>query len=333
MLNTESILGVDLESDQFRLFLLDNMVWPIVIVAFIIFSILIPRIFASVENLQFLLYSSSTLGLIVLAESLCLISGHFDLSVGSITGFSAVFTAMLLANWFPNTGGIVGILIILGVGALIGLGNGVAVSIFGVNPFLQTLGFFIVFRSAITVLTTRSVSDLPEIYLALGSARIHNVPIAIIFVIALYILTWAWLNYSRTGLALYAIGGDKESAQEAGINTQRLVLGVYVLSGILCALAGLIITGFLGAATTTLAQNSVFPAFAATVIGGISLLGGRGNVLNAFGGVLLLTTIEGGLVMLRIQASIVNTVNGIVLILAIFLFTFGERYRRRILSS
>lgn len=321
------------DRDRLVLSLLDNMVWPIVLIAFGAFAVLIPETFATYRNIQFLVYSSAALGLIVLAESLCLISGNFDLSVGSIAGFSAMFTAIALTQWAPWLEGVGGILLILSVGAAIGLMNGVSVAYFGVNPFLQTLGFFIIFRSAVTILSTRSVGGLPELYTYLGGERIAGVPVAIGFVLLLYVGVWAWLNYTRSGLAIYAIGGDEDSAREAGINTQFMVMIVFVLSGLLSAMGGLLYTGFLNAATTTLAQNSVFPAFAAAVIGGISLKGGRGNVLNAFGGVILLATVEAGLVMMQVEAMVVNTVNGIILLAAIFLFTFGERYRSRVLTS
>lgn len=330
---TKTLSGLNLDKTRLQLLALDNMVWPILLATFIGFTALLPEIFATFRNVEYLLYSSASLGLITLAVALTLISGHFDLSVGSITGFSAVFTAMVLTNWFPGTPGIVGILIILIVGTTIGLGNGVAVAIFGVNPFLQTLAFLLVFRSAVTVMTTTSITGLPSSYMFLGSEDVFGIPVAIFVVLIVILLTWFGLNYTRTGLELFAIGGNKAAAEEAGINTRRLVLFVYGLSGFYCALAGLILTGFLGAATTTLADGTVFPAFAAAVIGGISLYGGRGNVMNAFGGVLLLAIVQTGLVMLRVPAEVVNLVNGVVLLIAIFLFTFGERYRDRILSS
>lgn len=325
--------NVSIDRDQIILNLFDNISWPILLITVVTFSVLLPESFPTYRNFEFLIYSSAALGLIVLAEAICLISGNFDLSVGSIAGFSGMFTALAITNWFPGLGGIEGVILILLVGALLGFLNGFSVSYLGVNPFLQTLAFFIIFRSAVTMLSTRSVSGLPETYLFLGEAKVFGIPFAILFVFAIYGAVWFWLNYMRSGIALYSIGGNEVSAREAGIDTQFLVMLVFVISGILSALGGLLFTGFLGAATTTLAQNTVFPAFAAAVIGGISLTGGRGNVLNAFGGVLLLATVESGLVMFRVEANLVNTINGLILLGAIFLFTFGERYRHRVLST
>jgi len=324
---------VSLDREQIILKLLDNISWPILLIAVVVFSAILPDSFPTYSNFEFLIYSSAALGLIVLAESICLISGNFDLSVGSVAGFSGMFTALAITKWFPGLGGIEGLILILLVGGLLGFLNGYSVSYLGVNPFLQTLAFFIIFRSAVTMLSTRSISGLPETYLFIGGTKVFGIPFAIFFMFGIYALVWFWLNNMRSGIAIYSIGGNEVSAREAGIDTKFLVMMVFVVSGVLSALGGLLFTGFLGAATTTLAQNTVFPAFAAAVIGGISLRGGRGNVLNAFGGVLLLATVESGLVMLRVEANMVNTINGIILLGAIFLFTFGERYRARVLST
>ncbi len=332
-------------ANQLILWLLDNIIWPIVLLAFVIFSVLLPGVFSSAQNIQFLLFSSAALGMLVLAESLCLLSGNFDLSIGSIAGFSAMFTALFLHEWFPGMPGEVGILVILLVGATIGLGNGVAIGYFGINPFLQTLAFFIIFRGAITILSSLSVAPLPGAYTFLGGSTIatipglgdlgplSNVPVAILVLLALYAIAWYVLNYTRFGLAVYAVGGDATSAKEAGIPTERVIVAVFVISGALSALSGLLFTGYLRAATPTLARGDLFPAFAAAVIGGISLFGGRGDVKNAFGGLMLISMIQIGLVQLGVDAEQIQFVNGIVLLGAIYLYAIESRLRARVLSE
>lgn len=332
----ESIInGIRGEFDKTRiaLFTLDNLVWPLLLLSLISFSVLLPNSFPTYVNLRFLLFSSAALGAIVLAESLCLLSGNFDLSVGSIAGFSGVFTAMFVVEWVPQTPGSLSVLIVLIVGGLIGLMNGFSIAIMGVNPFLQTLSFFIIFRSAVTLLTTSSITNLPASYTYLGGEQVFDIPIAVIVILIIYLVTWIWLKYFRTGLAIYAVGGDEDSSEAAGINSTRVIMMVFTLSGILSAFGGMLFVGFLGTATPSLAANSVFQAFAAAVIGGISLFGGRGNVLNAFGGVLLLASIEAGLVMLQLGGQVVATINGIILLLAILIYTHGESYRERVLSA
>jgi ribose/xylose/arabinose/galactoside ABC-type transport system permease subunit len=330
---------------EWILWMIDNLIWPIVVVTFIVFATLLPETFLSASNIQFLLYSSAGLGALVLAESICLLSGNFDLSIASIAGFSAMFTALFLNAWFPGVPGIVGVALILGIGALIGFTNGIAIGYFDVNPFLQTLAFFIIFRGAVLMLSTITIAPLPRSYLFIGGARVgalpligeqsivSSIPIAVIAIVILYIIAWFVFKYTRGGLAVYAVGGDEDAAEEAGIPRRRVILLVFTVSGLLSGFAGLLYTGYLGAATPGLADGDLFPAFAAAVIGGISLYGGRGDIKNAFGGLILLTMIQVGLVQLEISAQAIRFVNGVVLLFAIYIYTFESRLRRRVLSG
>jgi ribose/xylose/arabinose/galactoside ABC-type transport system permease subunit len=318
---------------RIALWLLDNMIWPILLVALVLFSLLLPRIFSTVTNVKFLFYSSAALGVLALAESLCLLSGNFDLSIGSIAGFSAMFTALFVTQWFPGVPAPVGIVLILVVGATIGALNGFSVAYLGVNPFLQTLAFFIIFRGSVTVMSTLAIGDLPPIYTYAGGGLLGPVRFAVPLVLSLYLVAWFVLRYTPFGLAIYATGGDEDSAAEAGIDTRRVVFLMFTLSGLLSGLAGLLLTGFVGAATPGLGDGSVFSAFAAAVIGGVSLFGGRGNVLGAFGGVLLLSALEIGLVQLQVDPEAIRAINGGVLLFAVLLYTFENRLRRRVLAA
>lgn len=333
-IDLENLLPRKYDRQALIVLFMDNLVWPLLVVVFTTFVFLVPDTFLTTRNIQFLLYSSAALGMIALAESLCLISGNFDLSVGSIAGFSAMFTGTLLAQWVPSTPGIVGIAIILFVGGFIGMLNGISISYLGVNPFLQTLAFLIIFQGGILILSNTAQTDLPELYTYIGGGTLFGaIPFAILLMILVFAFFGLVLKYSRFGTAVYAVGGNEGAAEEAGINTKRVILFVYILSGVLSALGGLLYTGFLGAATPTLGENSLFPAFAAAVIGGISLFGGRGKVTGALGGVLLLGTVEAGLVMLRVEPNVIRTTTGLVLLGAILLYTYIETYRSRLLAE
>jgi ribose/xylose/arabinose/galactoside ABC-type transport system permease subunit len=313
---------------------MDNLVWPLLVVVFTAFVFLLPGTFLTVRNIQFLLYTSAALGMIALAESICLISGNFDLSVGSIAGFSAMFAGMFLAKWFPSTPGVVGIAIILGVGGFIGMLNGFSISYLGVNPFLQTLAFLIIVEGGILVISNTSQTALPALYTYVGGGTVaDSVPFAIVLMVIVFAFFGVALKYSRFGTKVYAVGGIPDAAESAGVNTKRVILFVYIISGMLSALGGLLYTGFLGAATPTLGRNALFPAFAAAVIGGISLFGGRGKITGAIGGVILLGTVEAGLVQLRVDPNVIRTTTGLVLLGAILLYTFIEKYRSQLLAN
>lgn len=327
----KDLYGVD--STRIVLLLLENMIWPILLVTFVGFSALAPRIFTSSANVQFILFSSAALGTLALAESLCLLSGNFDLSISAIAGFSGLATALIITEHLPWLPGEAGIVIILLIGGFIGLLNGISVGIIGVNPFLQTLAFLIIFQQLMPVISTFGIQNLPETYTFLGGGKVGQVPAAVLVVLLLYAAAWFVLNYTPTGVAVYAVGGDETASREAGIDTTRVIVGVYVVSGVLSGLAGLLLTGSLGAATTSLASGQLFPAFAAAVIGGISLFGGRGNILGALGGVLLLGTIQTGLVMIDIDPKVVQVVNGVILLGAVLLYTAEARIRQLFLAS
>jgi ribose/xylose/arabinose/galactoside ABC-type transport system permease subunit len=324
---------VEVGRTQLVLNLLENAIWPILLLTFVAFSLLVPRIFSSWDNVQFILFTSAPLGVLVLAEGLCLINGNFDLSIASIAGFSAMFTALFITEWFPGTNPFVGILICLGIGGLIGLINGFMIGYVGVNPFLQTLVFLIVFREAVPILSTLTISDLPGTYAYLGGGEIAGIPVAIFLLLGCFLLIWILLKYTLWGMAVYAVGGNEQSAEEAGIDSSRIVLSVFTISGLLSGFAGLLYTGYLGAATVTLAEGQVFSAFAAAVIGGISIFGGRGNILGALGGVLLLSTIQAGLVMMQIPSQWVKVINGIILGIAVLLYTARAGLRERVLAT
>ena len=314
--------------------LLENMVWPILVLTFLAFGLFIPiDLFYSINNIQFIIYSSAGLGILVLAESLCLLSGNFDLSVGAVAGFTAMFSGLFIHQWFPGMPGIVGVLVALALGALIGFLNGLSVGIIGVNPFLQTLTFFIIFGEGTVILSQLSISNLPESYLYLGRGNLFGFEVGVLLLLALFALTGFMLKFTPLGLALYSVGGDKQAAEEAGYDTTKIVVLVYIVSGFLSALAGLVYAGYIGTVTPTLANGQLFPAFAAAVVGGISLFGGRGQILGALAGVLLLSTIQSGLVLMNVSASYVATINGVILLAAVLLYTAEARLRQRLLSA
>jgi len=314
--------------------LLENMVWPVLIFTFVFFGLFIPvDIFFTADNVQFIIFSSAGLGILVLAESLCLLSGNFDLSVAAIAGFTAMFSALFIFQWFPGMPGWVGVLIALALGAFIGLLNGFSIAVLGVNPFLQTLTFLIIFGEGTVVLSQLSLSNLPDSYLYLGGGELFGFDVAVLLVLTLFAVAGFVLKYTRLGLAVYAVGGDEQAAKEAGINTTVIIILVYVVSGLLSGLAGIVYAGFIGTVTPTLANGQLFPAFAAAVVGGISLFGGRGNILSALAGVLLLSTIQSGLVLVDVSSSLVQTINGVILLAAILLYTAEAYLRRRLLSA
>lgn len=313
--------------------LLEHMIWPILAVTILIAAVLVPQMFTNLRSLELVLYSSVPLGLLVLAESVCLLTGHFDLSIGSIAGFSAVFTGMLVGDclscWSVISNPYLAIGIILLVGGLIGVTNGVMIAKLGVNPFLQTLAFLIIFGGAKTAMNTQPVTGLPDAYVSPGG----NSLLAIGLLVVVFLVFAFIMRYTTFGQSIYAVGSNEQSARAVGINTDRVIIAVYAISGVLSGLAGLMLTGYTTIVAPDIAENMVFPAFAAAVIGGVSLFGGRGLISGALGGLLLLGIVQTALNLSGVPAAQVEMANGIVLLVAILLYNMKETIRARVLSG
>ena len=319
------------DRDDVVLTLLDNMIWPILAVVLLGVLVLVPQTFRSVE---LIFWGAVPIGLLVLAESLCLLSGHFDLSIGSIAGFSAMFTGMILGTcpscWSLTTNPWLGFAIILLVGSLIGLTNGVMIAKVGLNPFLQTLAFLIIFEGAKTAMQTQPVTGLPGLYTQVGGTP----RLAIGVMLAAFAIAGVVLQYTSIGQGIYALGSSESSAREVGINTEQLIIVVYTVSGMLSAIAGLMLTGFTGVVPPLIGEGLVFQAFAGAVIGGISLFGGRGKITGALGGVILIQVVQSALNNSgAIGATQIQAINGLVLLLAIVLYSTQTKLRARILAS
>jgi ribose/xylose/arabinose/galactoside ABC-type transport system permease subunit len=319
------------DRDEVLLTLLDNMIWPILAIVLIGVLVLVPQTFRSA---QLILWGAVPIGLLVLAESLCLLSGHFDLSIGSIAGFSAMFTGMILGTcpscWSLTTSPWLGFAIILLVGSLIGFVNGVMIAKVGLNPFLQTLAFLIIFEGAKTAMQTQPVTGLPTLYTQVGSTPRFAIGVMVVA----FLIAGLALRYTSFGQSVYALGSSEHSAREVGIDTERLIVLIYTISGFLSAIAGLMLTGFVGVVPPLIGEGLVFQAFAGAVIGGISLFGGRGKITGALGGVILIQVVQSALNNSSVvDATQIQMINGIVLLVAILLYSTQSKLRARILAS
>lgn len=322
------------DRDDVLLLLLDNMIWPILAIVILGVLIFVPQTLRNVEAIRLILWAAVPIGLLVLAESLCLLSGHFDLSIGAIAGFSAMLTGMVLGNcpscWSITTNPWIGFGVLFLTGATIGLINGVMIAKVGLNPFLQTLAFLIIFEGAKTAMQTQPVTGLPELYVSVGGTPTFAIGVLLVTFLVFGLI----LRFTSVGQSVYAVGSSKKSAREVGIDTERLIIVVYTASGTLAAIAGLMLTGFVGVVPPLIGEGLVFQAFAGAVIGGISLFGGRGKVTGALGGVVLIQLIQSALNNSAvIGATQIQMVNGFVLLIAILLYSTQAKLRARILAS
>jgi simple sugar transport system permease protein len=188
------------------------------------------------------------------------------------------------------------------------------------NAFIVTLAMLILLRGVTLGITNgKTLFDLPSEFLYLGSGKWLGVPVSIWIAGILYLLIGLFLRYHRIGRAIYAVGGNAEAARAAGIRVERLIWSLYVVAGLLAALAGLMLTGRIASVVASQGQNMIFYVFAAAVIGGISLNGGRGRLVGALTGVLLLGILQNVLTLSQIAAFWIDAAYGLIILVSLIL--------------
>ena len=300
---------------------------PVIVVAMIIGTLLHP-VFLSQTNIINVLRQSSELSILVLAEALILIAGKFDLSLESIVGLAPMLAAWLVSSSSMGGSGFkvnsaIAILVLFLVGIIVGTINGILVVRLKLNAFIATLAMLILLRGVtIGISGGKTMYDLPSAFLYLGTASIGPVPISVILSGVLFIIAGTVLKYHKVGRALYAIGGNSDAARASGIKVDKLVLGVFIFAGGLSALAGLMLTGRLASSMSSEGQNMIFTVMAAAVIGRISLNGGRGSMVGALSGVVLLGIVSNILILSNIQPFWISAVYGFIILLSLLIARF-----------
>jgi ribose transport system permease protein len=243
-----------------------------------------------------------------------ILTGGIDLSVGSVAGLTGIILALFLKE-FPIP---VAIVLAIGCGALIGLFSGVLIAVFGLAPFVVTLGVMAMGRSlAYIVSGQRSISGLPMGLQDIVYTTLLGIPTNVIFLLGLYLVTWAWLTYSKGGRTIYAVGSNIDAARAAGLNTLFYSIFPYVASGALAATAMTFSLAQIMSADPIGGNQLELDAIAAVVIGGASLYGGRGSIFGTLMGVLIMVMIRNGLNLLGVSPFWQGTAIGAIIILAL----------------
>jgi len=316
-----------------QLFVVQNLIWAILVVAFLAFSATLPNFF-TLQNVHFILYVASAIGLLVFAESLVLISGSMDLSIAHIAGLSSMLVGALTVRWLPFLPGWTGIPLIVLVGALLGSVNGFFVGWIGINPFLVTLSTFLMYNWLTFYINRGAISGVSPALVFLGGGRVLGLFVAIPVMLLSCVLLGFVLTRTRFGGYVHAIGGNAEAARMLGIDLRWMNFWVFTIAGALAGLSGLLYIGYLASIPSTIAGgDDIFLAFAGAIIGGISLKGGEGSMTGALGGVLLLGIIDTGTAMTLINPALRGFLNGLILLLAILINKYRVELRDRFLMS
>ncbi len=274
--------------------------------------------FLTISNLVNVLRQSAINGIIAIGMTYVILTGGIDLSVGSVLALSTVITASLLQSDVPVP---LAFVAGLAVGGVLGLVNGVIITKLHIPPFITTLGMLVIARGlALTYTQGRSITGLPQVFRFIGTGFIGPIPMPIILLAATFLIAALILNRTRIGQYIYAIGNNPVAARFAGIPVDRYVTLVYALSGVLAALAGMILIGRLGSAQPTAGEAYEFDAIAAVVVGGTSFTGGEGGLGGTLIGALIIAVLNNGLNLLNVSSFFQPVVTGVVIALALLFY-------------
>ena len=296
-----------------------SLAFGALIILFVFFSLASPN-FLTWSNVSGILLSTAVIGIMALGTTFVIITGGIDLSIGTGMTLSAVMTGLLVVNfglpvWMGVLGGVA-------TGALIGLVNGLNVAVLGLPPFIATLAMMMMAQGLALIL-----SGVRPIYfsnvapgfkdLAIGSL-IPGLPNAVLITALLGIFAAFMLGKTLLGRYTYAIGSNEEAVRLSGVDTKKWKIMIYSFAGIFTGFAGVIIAARLDSAQPQIGMGYELQAIAAVIIGGTSLMGGRGTILGTVIGALIMSVVINGLRILSIQTEWQTVVVGIVILLAVY---------------
>lgn len=273
------------------------------------FSLANPRFF-SIRAMANILQDFSPVVLMAIGQTFVIASRGIDLSVGSVLGLAGVSMALVIraaneAGLDPWLAISLGLLVAVGVGVVVGLINGILITYCRLVPFVATLATMGAAAGMSLVLTGGTqIAGAPKEVILLGNATYFGaltVPVIAVFVII--VISWAFMSRARFGRWTYAIGSNPFAARGAGINVERHLIKLYLLSGVLAALAGAFVYFRLGSGSPLSGRGGELNAIAATVIGGVSLLGGTGKLTGVVVGALITTAVLSGLILIGVQPN------------------------------
>lgn len=284
------------------------------VVILVFFSFATPN-FMQYSNAINILSAVSVLGIVAIGQAIAIISGGFDLSVSGTLPLGAVAYAALVNR---PMGVLQATILVILLGAAIGLGNGLIINKIGINPLITTLGTLSIGAGLAFVFTNGITTPLKDLNTGIwGNTAFAGITYDVIALLVIGVISFLVLRYTTFGRALYAIGGNREAARLAGIRVDLVSTTVYMISGALAAFAGEVVTSQLLAGTATVGGSAALSSIAAVILGGAALTGGEGGIVGTLLGVLILGTIADGMALMHVASFYQQIATGAVLLLAV----------------
>ncbi len=305
---------------------LRNAMFIVVVLVICYFSYKSLR-FSSADNLITILIAAAPFALIALGQTLVILTGGIDLSVGSVIAMSAMSAAAVAK---ANPGQVwMTVLVAVLVGCAAGAVNGFFVSVVNVPPFIATLGMLTAGSGiAYAIGGGAPINGLPAEFGLIANKTIGGLQIPVIVMILGIIICAIVMRRTSYGMRVYAVGGNRSAAEIAGINAKRILFSVYTLSGVLAGLSGVMLASRVISGPPNLGQGYELDAIAAVVIGGASLMGGRGSVWGTALGLLLIQTLNNGLDILLVPSYWQDVIKGVLIVVAVAVDVWTTRRRQ-----
>ncbi len=287
----------------------------IVIGVFIVMSIVSPYFF-TVSNLTNIIQYVSTYGIVSIGMTMVILTGGINLSVGGTVAISSYIGAMAMLSGVPWQ---IAVIMILIVGIIIGVINGLAVTVLRIPPLIATLAMEQMTRGLhLGFAQGAPLSKFPEGFLAIGASVQLGLPMAVWWTIILFVVFGIFLHKTKTGRNIYAVGGNPMATRVAGVNNTKVIVLVYVLAGVLCSIAGIVVVGRMNSVAVSISKGLDMQTITACVLGGASVtVGGKGKIFGTFLGVFIMGLLQNSLDLLNVSAYWQTFIQGTVLFLAV----------------
>lgn len=308
---------------KINIFKSNEILMLIVLVVIIAFFGILNRNYLTYNNFSNILMAASTIGLLAIGQTFLIIAGHIDLSCASFAAMIAVITALLVNAGIPW----LLVIIMVLVGSILGgLINSCLVNIFGLQPFIATLAMSYVYSgSAYLLCSGKSIPIANKSFTAIGSLRIIGIPLPAILMLVCFIVFGFILAKTVFGRSVYMVGGNSEAARLSGLNPKRISTILYVISAIVAAFAGVLMAAKMHSGQPAGGSGSEFDAITAAILGGVSFMGGTGNLVGCFIGLLIMQCFNNGLTVLNVSSFWQIVAKGLLLIVALILDYFRRK--------
>lgn len=284
------------------------------------------HLFWGTDNIRVLAMNASFVMLAAVGTAILVISGNIDLSIGSMVGLTAVMAAIFANHMSVPLAFLCAILF----GGVLGTINGIIVWNVSTSPIIITLGALTLLRGVIYVVTDgQAITGMPANFVDFGNGEPLGVPTPVWIALVAVALGFLFMTFTTTGRHLYAIGGNKEASRAAGIRIRRIVIGAFLVNGLIIGLVGVLQASFYGSPDPTFGNGFELQVITAVIVGGVSFAGGEGGITRAALGAVLLETVAGSVVSFGIDPNYANIITGSILIIAVSADQIIHRQRER----